>query len=324
MPDLSTVGGPALSAISDTPVDVAEAVGETIQTTEASITDAPEAETKVETPTVTEAPKVEEEAKKATTSTEAARTKDGINQRFSDLTKQRNDANARAEKLALDLEIAIGKLNEIGSKTEADKLAAEAAADKKPEKSDFDVPEAYDKALEDWGIRQGRRQAEADITKRQADEKAEADKKAAEDKQTADREAAENAWNDTVKTYNDRRTKALDSMPDYETVAEGDHVKITFPMRDAILTSEIGPQIAYHLGKNPEESARIAALAPFQQIKEMGRLEERISRQRSNVSKAPDPITPSGGRETAGPKDINAMSGDEYFEHRMAQQRAKR
>jgi hypothetical protein len=320
MPDLSTVGGPALSATTDTPATVAASVGETTPTpapaaspppAELEAKDAAETETAVSTPTTTPAPK-EPEAKEQS----------GINKRFSELTADKKEAQAKAAaaesaaaQLAADLKTAIDKLNAIGSKAEADKLESEAAADQKPERSKFDDPDGYDKALEEWGIRQGKRQAEADITKRQADEKAAAEQRSKEEKEAADRAAADEVWNQTVQTYNDRRAKAIERLPDYEKVAEGDHVMITNPMRDAILTADIGPQIAYHLGKNPEEAARIAALSPFQQVKEMGKLEATLERAaKNNTSRAPDPIKTVGSRESAGPKDLNAISGDEYYE----------
>jgi len=55
-------------------------------------------------------------------------------------------------------------------------------------------------------------------------------------------------------------------------------VKLGTPqMNQAIVESEIGPDLAYHLAKNPAEARRIAALSPISQVREIGRLEARLS-----------------------------------------------
>jgi hypothetical protein len=49
-----------------------------------------------------------------------------------------------------------------------------------------------------------------------------------------------------------------------------------FPMAHAILHSEQGPDIAYHLGKNPAEAERISKLAPALQLVELGKIASKL------------------------------------------------
>ena len=47
-------------------------------------------------------------------------------------------------------------------------------------------------------------------------------------------------------------------------------------MRES-LTGELGHEVAYWLGKNPAEAARVAGLPPLQMAREIGRIESRVS-----------------------------------------------
>jgi hypothetical protein len=67
-------------------------------------------------------------------------------------------------------------------------------------------------------------------------------------------------------------------------------------MAEAITESSVGPQVAYELGKNPAEAARIASLPPMRQIAEIGQLEARLG-------------TGQGGRTTAAPSASRSSHG---------------
>jgi hypothetical protein len=59
-------------------------------------------------------------------------------------------------------------------------------------------------------------------------------------------------------------------------------------MKDAIMVAERGPEVAYHLGSNPDEAARIASLPPLQQAIQLGRIEATLDPPKK-VSTAPTP-----------------------------------
>jgi hypothetical protein len=83
-----------------------------------------------------------------------------------------------------------------------------------------------------------------------------------------------------------------------------------------IKTSEFGPDIAYALASNPEESKRIAKLAPLEQAKEFGRLEYRAemelkgseSGSEHRVTGAPPP--PPRARGAGGRSEVPADTDD--------------
>lgn len=72
----------------------------------------------------------------------------------------------------------------------------------------------------------------------------------------------------------------------------------TTPWAVAIMEAETGDEIAYYLGKNPKEQDRIFAMTPVSQIREIGKLEHRLSLKPEapkQPSKAPAPISPVSG-----------------------------
>jgi len=85
---------------------------------------------------------------------------------------------------------------------------------------------------------------------------------------------------------------------DYDEVAHSNAVPINQVMANTIMLSDTGPELAYYLGSNIEEARRISSLPPLLAVKELGKIEMKISASppQRQVTKAPDPITPIGGR----------------------------
>ena len=81
---------------------------------------------------------------------------------------------------------------------------------------------------------------------------------------------------------------------------------ITPPMVQSLMVLENGHDIAYHLGKNPQESYRIARLHPVEQAIEIKNLAKRLSRAKpKTTSTAPSPTSPVGDREVVSSKKWN-------------------
>jgi hypothetical protein len=99
-------------------------------------------------------------------------------------------------------------------------------------------------------------------------------------------------------------------MPDFEAVAYSKDVKITEVGAEFIYESEKGPEIAYWLGKNAAEAARIASLPPHKQGAELARIEARITAAPvvRKTSQAPAPTPQVGGGSSPSAKDPAAMS----------------
>lgn len=337
--DILDTGAPALSATTDMPA-VPEAKPDTALAAVAQPADQqaavdqgkPEGEQTAEP----ETPEAEEQADEHAEETPSEGKKPGISERFSKITadrraaeEARRAADARADKLAENLEKALLTINEL-SKTKVD--PGKTDEDPRPVRTHFDDPNAYDEALIEWSTRVATKTAVANVEAERL--------KSEEAKKREDANRALTAEQEKIRTqWLEKRDKALEIYTDYEAVAEREDLQISFPMAQAIATSDNGPDIAYHLGKNPKEAERIAAMVmPGQfsadgkpipdfgrQMFEIGRISAALSNpKKPEISKAPPPIKPTGSRQNVATVDPETETGDEYYARRQAELRASR
>lgn len=130
-------------------------------------------------------------------------------------------------------------------------------------------------------------------------------------------------------TFAERQREFAKSVPDFEErVLKDPTLPITAAMRDVIVDSESGPEIAYYLATNRELADRIARLPAHMAALEMGRIEGRLSAQKvvakKPVTQAPPPPPIIEAVEPEVSKDPDAMSMDEWIKWREKQLRRKR
>lgn len=134
-----------------------------------------------------------------------------------------------------------------------------------------------------------------------------------------------------------RQTATMKELPDYTEVLERSQIELPKHAMQYVMESEIGPKLAYHLAKHPQEADRIAQLSPIRAIAELGKLEVRLEKPASKqeakadppaVSKAPSPIKPLGGDGAVpvhkDPADMTFQELREYERQKSAERRARR
>ena len=172
-----------------------------------------------------------------------------------------------------------------------------AAEPKEPQRDQFDSYEAYLEARADY--RAERKVEEAMARRREADAKS----------------GAAAAQTEAQRRFMQEVEALAKEIPDIRDVLEASDSPLTDPMRDAIQASDAPARIAHFLATNPEEAERIAALPNAKQSLEIGKLDARFATKANSAqprtvaeaaatarapSKAPAPITPIGGKVTAG------------------------
>jgi hypothetical protein len=200
---------------------------------------------------------------------------------------------------------------------ELERVATEAKAPKQPEPQrpnpeSFKTTEEYLESLADWKAEQKVTEA---LSKRD-----EAAKKSEATKQI---EAV-------VTAFTQKEEAIREKHADYDAVVRDPDLPITDAMARTIQESDNGPELAYFLGKNPGEAARIAKLSPFLQAKELGRLEAKLPQEApKKTSSAPEPITPVNARgsqpvyDTTDPRSTKQMSTSEWIAAEEKRMRAK-
>lgn len=191
-----------------------------------------------------------------------------VNLRFSELTEKRKAAEAEAETAKAEAKA------ERDARALAERRAAELQAKYEPPKPDelgpkptreqFSDPATFETALEDYIVEKTTRERD----QREAQAK------------------VEQAWTA-------RQTAAKAELPDYETVLEASaNLVVSNEVRDAILESDVGPKILYHLAKNPELVSDLAKKSRAGALLMIGRLDAQFAKASAEPVGSKEPVKP--------------------------------
>jgi hypothetical protein len=234
------------------------------ETTEAADDAEPiESEVENEPEAEDEAPAIENEGKPSK-----------LKARFSELTKQREQARADAQRERDAREALEARLAAL-EQGQAPRQAL--VADAKPTPDQFTDAFEYAEALAEFS-------AERALKER--------------DRQDLERKAQEQQAK-VVQTWTKRLEAAKVEIDDFDEMVSSSDIVVPNHIRDAILESDVGPQILYHLASNQDQARSFNDLTPAQALRAIGKLEAKFEKsetskpERSVVkSKAPAPINP--------------------------------
>lgn len=192
----------------------------------------------------------------------------------------------------------------------------------RPNKADFPDPDAWDEALMVYAEQKASYTAKREVQAMRDEEQKKAQESAAAEGQRI-----------ALESYNSRKEKVREKYADFEEVANSPDVKVSMPVAHAIIHSDMGPELQYYLGKNPEEAERLSSMTVRQfnpvtrmidtvpdvarQLLELGTIVERLKTPaKPPISQAPKPLKPLKGGDSAPIKDIYEIgrtgSMDEY------------
>lgn len=180
----------------------------------------------------------------------------------------------------------------------------EAPANDRPTPDKFTTTEEYVEAVAEWKAKE--------ILKSQHQES----------ETRSQQEASQRYMAEMQAEYQEREEAAAEKYDDFEEVTRNPALKITPPMAEAIIASDVGPDVAYYLGINPKEAERISKLSPFLQVKEIGRLEAKVMAEppAKKTTSAPPPISPvkpkgsSPITDTLNPKSLETLGTSKWIE----------
>jgi len=119
-----------------------------------------------------------------------------------------------------------------------------------------------------------------------------------------------------AREFEAKRDNILDAVsdinPDFE-VDDFASLPISETVADAIMSSDMAPQLVNHLSENPNEAIRISKLSAGRQAAEIGKLESKMSSPAPKTTGAPKPpAKPVKATSSAKPRYYEGMSDEEY------------
>ena len=206
-----------------------------------------------------------------------------LERRFSEITKQREAAREEARLEREQRERLETRVKELEGRVTPQAQAPQDDIGEEPTPDQFSDMYEYAKALAEYT----------------------ADKKMAErDQQDLNRKAAAEQ-EVKFKAWADRVNAAKSNLPDFDDMVQSSEVRVSDPVRDAIIESEHGPQILYYLAENTEFAQKLAGMSLVSAVREIGKIEARYERDAKATvpdvkpvvgkSKAPAPISPLRG-----------------------------
>jgi hypothetical protein len=257
-----------------------------------------EAETVEETPDSEPIEEAEEQSgqeSEETKVTEEKKPNPKLEKRFSELTKQREDARKEAQREREQRESLESRLKELEQRSNP--TPVQSSVYEKPQPHQFTDAFEYAEALSEWS-------AEQALLNR--------DKQEAERRANDERQKMLNDWQK-------RLDAAKSDLPDYEDMVASSDVQVSDAVRDAILESDVGPRILYHLAENPEIAEKLNAGSMISALRQIGKLEAQFEKKETPVSeakpsvarsKAPAPINPIKG--SSGVVDVGVDTNGEF------------
>ena len=248
------------------------------------------------------------EGKDATATDEAKEKKPNpkLERRFSEITKQREQARQEAQREREQREALEARLKELEAKVNPPAAQPEDELGEEPKPEMFNDMFEYARALAEYT-------ADKKLMERDNEEKARQAK--------AEQEAKFQAWADRVNA-------AKNELPDFDDMVQSSDVRVSDPVRDAIIESENGPKILYWLAENTDFAKKLADMSVVSAVREIGKIEARFEKAKDpepkpvvGKSKAPAPINPLRG--AVNTVDAN-MDADGNFHGTYQQWKAAR
>lgn len=139
--------------------------------------------------------------------------------------------------------------------------------------------------------------------------------------ETAKSQGVQQATDATAQAkFNERMAAYAKTNPRVVTVLGNPNLpQLAKDAASVVVESELGPQILEYLGMNPDQAVRIARQTPVQQAAAIGRIEgelrakSKTPQKTPNITRAPNPPTPTQGRGNTPSVDPNKMSTKEWI-----------
>ena len=190
------------------------------------------------------------------------------------------------------------KLKEANRRADAAEARLKSSDAPAPKRAEFKDDEEFEAARAKWAVKAAR----GDEAKEEADTARAEIQQVKADKWNASKEDAQNRY------------------ADFDSVISAVPADVfTKDVADALLESDMSADVAYVLAKDLTRARAFAAMTPYQQGREIGRIEAEISPKPRKISSAPPPVETLGTKGPGSAPDPSKMTMDEYAKWRKSQ-----
>lgn len=263
--------------------------------------ESPTAATVEETPVEPAAEKGQSEpglAEDEATGTEEKKQNPKLEKRFSELTRQRKEAEAKVKELE----------ERLAAKESVREPQPATENNQKPSPDSYKDAFEYAEALAEWSAEQALARRDQEVKQKEVEAK---------------RATVIQTWQEKLEA-----TKA--ELPDYEVMVASSSVKVNDTVRDAIVESEVGPRILYELASNDDLAEKLSDMTTASALKLIGKLEAQFEKTEAPAkaekktvaakSNAPEPIRPL--RSTGGVAEVSLDGNDIPYQQWKAARKA--
>jgi len=234
------------------------------------------------------------------TGTEEKKQNPKLEKRFSELTKQRKEAEAKVKELE----------DRLAARESFKEPQKEPESNRKPSPDDFKDAFEYAESLAEWSAEQALAKRDQEVKQKEVEAKRAT----------------------VIKTWQQKLETTIAELPDYEEMVASSTVMVNDTVRDAILESDVGPRILYELASDDEMAEKLSTMTTASALKLIGRLEGQFEKTETPAkaekktvaakSKAPEPIRPL--RSTGGVAEVSLDGNDiPYQQWKAARQAGK-
>ena len=221
-----------------------------------------------------------------------------LEKRFSELTKQRKEAEAKVKELE----------DRLAARESFKEPQKEPENNRKPSPDDFKDAFEYAESLAQWSAEQALAKRDQELRQKEVEAKRAT----------------------VIKTWQEKLESTKAELPDYEEMVASSSMSVNDTVRDAIIESDVGPRILYELASNDELAEKLSNMSIAGALKLIGRLEGQFEKteepakaEKKTVaakSKAPEPIRPL--RSTSGVAEVSLDGNDISYQQWKAARKA--
>lgn len=226
---------------------------------------------------------------------EEKKTARGVQKRLDELTREKYEWKRESEYWR---EQAKAKINAEPKASQPEEKSI--SQDDKPKPDTYDDYNEYVEALTDWKVK---------------NLQAEQTKKMQEDRRLTEHRTVQEKFNKSIEL-------AKSKYSDFDTTIRASaSTPCTQDMMSAIMDSPDGAEVMYFLARNPQDAERISGLSPMSQIREIGKLENRITSikppEPKRITTSNEPVKTVSGAGISE-RDPNKMDMTEYASWRLS------